>query len=149
MYHRYLIRMNEPEDWLRHWDEGTQVVNDFIFPQGPYEKDEMSDTIYHKDATVGYHQHQKGYETFQIAKGSVECVIRGKRFVAHAGVLFTWFHTHPMVSAFWRKEPSGGSCFRKSICPRGSWTRIPSRRTTPISGKSRHLWICTGAVTNL
>ena len=66
MYHRFLIRMNEPEDWLRHWDEGTQVVNDFIFPQGPYEKDEMSDTIYHEGATVGYHQHQKGYETFQI-----------------------------------------------------------------------------------
>ena len=66
MYHRFLIRMNEPEDWLRHWDEGTQVVNDFIFPQGTYEKDEMSDTIYHEGATVGYHQHQKGYETFQI-----------------------------------------------------------------------------------
>ena len=85
MYHKFLIRMNEPVDWLRHWDEGTQVVNDFIFPQGPYEKDEMSDTIYHKDATVGYHQHQKGYETFQIAKGSVECTIRGKRFIANAG----------------------------------------------------------------
>ena len=85
MYHKFLIRMNEPEDWLRHWDEGTQVVNDFIFPYGPYEKNEMSDTIYHEGATVGYHQHQKGYETFQIAKGSVECVIRGKRFVAHAG----------------------------------------------------------------
>lgn len=85
MKYRYLIRMNEPEDWLRHWDEGTQVVNDFIFPQGIYEKNEMSDTIYHKDVTVGYHQHKKGYETFQIAKGSVECVIRGKRFVAQEG----------------------------------------------------------------
>ena len=85
MYHKYLIRMNEPEDWLRHWDEGTQVVNDFIFPYGPYDKNEMSDTIYHEGATVGYHQHQKGYETFQIAKGSVECIIRGKRFIAHAG----------------------------------------------------------------
>ncbi len=85
MYHRFIIDMNNPDHWLRHWDEGTQVVNDFIFPQGPYEKNEMSDTIYHKDATVGYHQHQKGYETFQIARGSVECIIRGKRFVAHAG----------------------------------------------------------------
>lgn len=85
MYHKFLIRMNQPEDWLRHWDEGAQVVNDFILPHGPYEKDEMSDTIYHKDATVPYHQHQKGYETFQIARGSVECVIRGKRFTAGAG----------------------------------------------------------------
>lgn len=85
MEKRYLIRMNEPSDWLRHWDEGTQVVNDFILPRGPYEKDEMSDTIYHKDAEVPYHQHKKGYETFMIAKGSVECFIRGKHFVANTG----------------------------------------------------------------
>ena len=45
MEKRYLIRMNNSEDWLRHWDEGTQVVNDFLLPIGPYEKDEMSDTI--------------------------------------------------------------------------------------------------------
>ena len=101
MYHKFLIRMNEPEDWLRHWDEGTQVVNDFIFPYGPYEKNEMSDTIYHEGATVGYHQHQKGYETFQIARGSVECVIRGKRFVAHAGDII---HLVPYIrySIAWR-----------------------------------------------
>lgn len=85
MYHKYLIRMNEPEDWLRHWDEDTQVVNDFILPYGPYEKNEMSDTIYHAGTTVGYHQHQKGYETFQVARGSVDCVVRGKRFTIHAG----------------------------------------------------------------
>ena len=56
MYEKYLIQMNDPKDWIRHWDEGTQVVNDFTLPRGPYEKDEMSDTIYHKDATVPYHQ---------------------------------------------------------------------------------------------
>ena len=85
MEKRYLIRMNCEEDWLRHWDEGTQVVNDFILPRGPHEKDEMSDTIYHKDAVVPYHQHKRGYETFMIARGSVECVIRGKHFIANAG----------------------------------------------------------------
>lgn len=85
MLNKYLIRMNEPEDWLRHWDEGTQVVNDFILPIGPYEKDEMSDTIYHKDASVPYHQHTKGFETFLVGAGSVECVMRGKRFVIHEG----------------------------------------------------------------
>lgn len=85
MEKRYLIRMNNPEDWLRHWDEGTQVVNDFILPRGPFEKDEMSDTIYHKDAEVPYHQHARGFETFMIASGSVECFIRGKRFIANTG----------------------------------------------------------------
>nr|WP_289767751.1 cupin domain-containing protein [uncultured Acetatifactor sp.] len=85
MYEKYLIKMNDPKDWIRHWDEGTQVVNDFILPRGPHEKDEMSDTIYHKDATVPYHQHRKGYETFEIAAGSVECFMRGKRFIATAG----------------------------------------------------------------
>lgn len=44
MYEKYLIKMNAPKDWIRHWDEGTQVVNDFILPRGPHEKDEMSDT---------------------------------------------------------------------------------------------------------
>ena len=50
---------------------------------GPHEKDEMSDIIYHKDATVPYHQHAKGTETFYIATGSVQCFIRGKRFIAN------------------------------------------------------------------
>lgn len=85
MEKRYLIHMNDPKDWLRHWEEGTQVVNDFILPRGPYEKDEMSDTIYCKDAVVPYHQHEKGYETFYIARGSVDCVLRGKHIVANAG----------------------------------------------------------------
>lgn len=54
---------------------------------GPHEKDEMSDIIYHKDATVPYHQHAKGTETFYIATGSVQCFIHGKRFIANTGDL--------------------------------------------------------------
>lgn len=95
MYEKYLIKMNDSSDWIRHWDEGTQVVNDFILPRGPHEKDEMSDTIYHKDATVPYHQHRKGYETFEIAAGSVECFMRGKRFIASAG----GYHPHRALYA--------------------------------------------------
>ncbi len=85
MEKRILMHMHDPKDWLRHWDEGTQVVNDFILPRGPHEKDEVSDTIYHKDAIVPYHEHSKGTETFLIARGSVECTIRGRRFIANAG----------------------------------------------------------------
>ncbi len=85
MDERILIHMNDPEEWLRSWDEGTQVVNDFILPRGRRLKDEVSDTIYHAGTEVPYHQHGRGTETFYIARGSVECVIRGKRFIAEAG----------------------------------------------------------------
>lgn len=85
MEHKYIIHMMDPEDWLRSYDEGTQNVNDFILPRGPRQKDEVSDTVYHKDAEVPYHQHEKGFETFLIARGSVECFIRGRRFVAETG----------------------------------------------------------------
>lgn len=82
--HKYIIKMLDPADWLRHYDEGTQDVNDFILPRGPRQQDEMSDTVYHKDAEVPYHQHPKGFETFEIARGSVECVVNGQHFVAQA-----------------------------------------------------------------
>lgn len=67
---RYLVRCEEASDWVRHVDEGTQIVNDFYLPQGPFEKNEMSDTIYHAGTKVNYHEHSQGYETFFIARGS-------------------------------------------------------------------------------
>lgn len=82
---RYLVRCEEASDWVRHVDEGTQIVNDFYLPQGPFEKNEMSDTIYHAGTKVNYHEHSQGYETFFIARGSVECTIRGKKAVAQTG----------------------------------------------------------------
>ena len=82
---RYLVRSYEPSDWIRHMEEGTQAVNDFYLPEGPFEKNEMSDTIYHEGTKVNYHEHSRGFETFFIAKGSVECTIRGKKTVAQAG----------------------------------------------------------------
>ena len=95
MASKYLIRMNDPADWLRTYDEGTQQVNDFILPIGPYEKNEMSDTIYHKNASVDYHEHAKGFETFFIREGRVECVIRGQHFIAEKGAIL---HIPPYVA---------------------------------------------------
>lgn len=95
MENKYLIRMHEPTDWLRTYDEGTQQVNDFILPIGPHEINEMSDTIYHEGASVDYHEHAKGYETFFIRKGRVECVIRGKHFIAEEGDIL---HIPPYVA---------------------------------------------------
>ncbi len=85
--HRYVIRMMDPADWLRHYNEGGEVVNDFILPRGPRQQDEFSDTVYHAGTEVGYHWHEKGFETFEIAKGSVDCVVNGVHFVAKAGDL--------------------------------------------------------------
>jgi quercetin dioxygenase-like cupin family protein len=82
---RYLIRMTEKDDWIRSYDEGTQVVNDFILPIGHWEKNEMSDTIYHQGTEVPYHEHRKGFETFFVPRGKVECFVRGKHFFIGSG----------------------------------------------------------------
>ena len=95
MKSKYLIRMNDPADWVRSVDEGTQQVNDFILPIGPYEKNEMSDTIYHKGAAVEYHEHRVGFETFFVRDGRVECTLRGKRFILEKGDIV---HIPPYVA---------------------------------------------------
>ncbi|MDR1764701.1 MAG: cupin domain-containing protein [Lachnospiraceae bacterium] len=83
--HRYVIDCYDPKDWLFSLNDGTEEVHQFTWPVGPFEKNEVSDTIYHKDEKVGYHQHSTGYETFFIARGSVEVTIRGKRCVVNQG----------------------------------------------------------------
>lgn len=85
--HKYVIDMMNPKDWLRHYNEGEEVVNDFILPRGPRQKDEFSDTIYHAGTEVPYHCHRHGFETFEVAKGSVDCVVDGRHFIAQAGDL--------------------------------------------------------------
>ena len=85
--HRYVIRMMEPADWLRHYNEGGEVVNDFILPRGPHEQDEFSDTVYHAGTEVPYHWHENGWETFEVANGSVECVVDGVHFILQKGDL--------------------------------------------------------------
>lgn len=85
--HKYVIKMMDPKDWIRHYNEGGEVVNDFILPRGVRQKDEFSDTVYHKGTDVPYHWHHRGYELFEIAKGTVDCVVDGKRFIAQEGDL--------------------------------------------------------------
>lgn len=93
--HKYIIRMMDPNDWVCHYNEGSEVVNDFILPRGPRMKDEFSDTVYHAGTTVGYHWHEHGFETFEIAKGSVDCVLNGKHFIAKAGDII---HIPPLTA---------------------------------------------------
>ncbi|MDD3410063.1 MAG: cupin domain-containing protein [Eubacteriales bacterium] len=85
--HKYVIDMMDPKDWVRHYNEGGEVVNDFVLPRGPRQKDEFSDTVYHAGTDVPYHWHAKGVETFEIAKGSVDCVVGDRHFIAKAGDL--------------------------------------------------------------
>lgn len=86
MLNQYLFRMLEPEDWVRHYDEGTQDVNDFILPYGPHGK-EISDTVYHVGADVPYHEHRSGFETFFVPRGRVRCWVRGQQFEMGPGDL--------------------------------------------------------------
>lgn len=86
-HHKYVIKMMDPKDWIRHYNEGGEVVNDFILPRGPRQRDEFSDTVYHKGTDVPYHWHHRGFELFEIAKGTVDCVVDGKHFIAEEGDL--------------------------------------------------------------
>lgn len=85
MKHKYLINAYDQNDWLFELDDGTECVHQFTLPVGPYEKNEMSDTIYHAGDSAAYHQHAEGYETFFIVKGAVEVNIRSKRCVLSPG----------------------------------------------------------------
>jgi quercetin dioxygenase-like cupin family protein len=85
MKSKYLIRMLNPEDWIRSSEEAGFVINEFTLPQGPFGKNQMSDTVYHDGAEVPYHEHSKGVETYFLAKGSVECFVRAKHFSMKAG----------------------------------------------------------------
>jgi len=103
MKNPYLIRMLEPEDWKAHFDEGTQVINDFILPYGPHGK-EISDTVYHVDASVPYHEHRSGFETFFVPFGKVECIVRGQKFIMEAGDIL---HLPPYVGHGFRHLEEG------------------------------------------
>lgn len=82
---KYLINAYDESDWLYELDDGTECVHQFTMPEGPLQKNEMSDTLYHAGDSAGYHEHERGVETFYVARGSVEVTIRGKRCVTHVG----------------------------------------------------------------
>lgn len=111
--HKYVIKMMDPNDWLRHYNEGGQVVNDFILPRGPRQQDEFSDTIYHKDSNVPYHWHHRGFETFEIAKGSVDCVVNGKPSLQKPETSFIFHPTPRTALSSLKRAPFGESCSRR------------------------------------
>ena len=56
-----------------------------IRPQGSRMINELGDTVYIKGATVPYHDHTKGYETFLIDGGSAEICINKKKCIIERG----------------------------------------------------------------
>ncbi|MBQ1908126.1 MAG: cupin domain-containing protein [Firmicutes bacterium] len=123
--HRYVIRMMEPSDWLRHYNEGGEVVNDFILPRGPREQDEFSDTIYHAGTEVPYHWHENGWETFEVANGSVDCVVNGVHFILQKGDLlhlppytahgFTFLEEDTIWRELFQSMNMSGGIFEKNM----------------------------------
>lgn len=76
----YLIRINEC------YDGKHNHIDYFIEPYGPYQQNEMSDTIYEdEDSVISYHEHTKGVETFVVDGGRVEVTSCGKKAIATKG----------------------------------------------------------------
>ena len=83
MRHPYLIRLDEPEDWLRvniDRDPKTGELNeeshDILLPEGSDQLYEFNDSYFYGE--TGYHEHTIGYETFFIHKGEMDLFINGK-----------------------------------------------------------------------
>lgn len=98
---KYLIKSDEI---LFRNGEVKDTPDSHLKPKGPYLINELSDTMYHKDEVVGYHEHSKGIETFMLVRGSVEVTIRGKRCVLTPGDIL---HLPPYTSHRFRYLEDG------------------------------------------
>ena len=90
MRHPYLIRLDEPEDWLAvHQDidrETGDVIedqHDILWPEGPHQLHEFNDSYFYKSTT--FHEHSTGWETFFIHEGEMDLHVRGKVATLGAG----------------------------------------------------------------
>ena len=91
MRHPYLIRLNEPEDWLdsrsdESLDGGViEEAHDILLPEGPDLMYEFNDSYWYSSAT--YHEHKTGWETFLIWDGKIDVTVRGRTATAESGDL--------------------------------------------------------------
>ena len=105
MRHPYLIRLDDPEDWLavrldREASTGDLIeeAHDILRPEGPHLMYEFNDSYFYKATT--YHEHSTGWETFFIHEGQMDLCIRGKTATVSPGdVIFIPPYTvHKMTS---------------------------------------------------
>lgn len=82
---KYLIEAFDPRYWLYDLTDGGENVHQFTWPEGRWEKNECSDTIYVNGTETPYHEHTKGVECFLISRGHVTAIIRNKRTTVDKG----------------------------------------------------------------
>ncbi|MEA5015574.1 MAG: hypothetical protein VB099_13545 [Candidatus Limiplasma sp.] len=82
---KFLIDANDERYWLYNLTDGGETVHQLTWPEGKYETNEISDTLYVKGTEVPYHEHRRGVEVFLIGGGDVEATIRGRRTLVHPG----------------------------------------------------------------
>ena len=83
MRHPYLIRLDEPDDWLDvhndidpHTGELVEIQHDVLWSEGPDQMYEFNDSHFFGGTT--YHEHSTGWETFFIHQGKMDLCVRGK-----------------------------------------------------------------------
>lgn len=86
-----LLKADEP---LYKMPDPDSMGYVFLMPEGPHQLNEAGDVFYIKDATVAYHDHERGFETFLIDGGAVEATLNHKRCVLEKGDLM---HIRPGV----------------------------------------------------
>lgn len=82
---KFLIEAFNENCWLYNLTDGGETVHQFTWPEGRWEKNECSDTIYANGTETPYHEHTKGVECFLISRGHVTATIRNKRATADKG----------------------------------------------------------------
>jgi mannose-6-phosphate isomerase-like protein (cupin superfamily) len=79
----------KPADYIAKYEEYDEASPSYVAyytePVGEFESNEISDTVYHANDEVPYHEHERGMELFLVDAGRVEVWIRGKRAVAVKG----------------------------------------------------------------
>jgi hypothetical protein len=90
----------KPADYIAKYEEYDEASPSYVAyytePVGEFESNEISDTVYHANDEVPYHEHERGIELFLVDAGRVEVWIRR------------------MASATLMTAPSGESYFRRS-----------------------------------
>jgi mannose-6-phosphate isomerase-like protein (cupin superfamily) len=104
MRHPYLIRLDEPQDWLEsrldvdpRTGEVIEEQHDILWPDGPDQLYEVNDSYFYK--STKFHSHKWGWETFFIHKGEMDLYARGKVATLGEGdvILMQPYTSHQMT----------------------------------------------------
>lgn len=105
----YRVRMTEPDDCIEYTSNSVSGIShyDYFRPYGAVQKNEMDCMEFaHPEAQdIGYHEHSRGFETFFITNGKIECCVMGEKVILTPGDIL---HIQPyMGHAF---KPASDNC---------------------------------------